>query len=68
MIAPTPEQITRERKSRGLTQGAAAAIINCTRDAWAKYESGARTLNPILWQVWRIRAGLDDPRSILTQP
>lgn len=63
--APSPDEIRAAREGVGLSQTGAAALIDCTRDAWAKYEGGTRGIDPIMWQVWRIRAGLDKPAAIL---
>jgi len=64
---PTPDEIIAARAQAGLTQIAAAALIARSDRAWRAYEDGSRELDPILWQVWRIRAGLDKPASILRQ-
>jgi transcriptional regulator with XRE-family HTH domain len=53
------------REAAGLTQAQAAALIGRGWRVWAAYEAGTREIDPILWQVWRIRAGLAAPASIL---
>jgi predicted transcriptional regulator len=63
--SPTPAVIIATRESVGLTQEAAAALIDRSDRAWRAYEAGHRELDPILWQVWRIRAGLDKASEIL---
>jgi len=64
-LSPTPDEVRATREAVGLSQTDAAALIDQTRASWARYEDGTRALNPILWQVWRIRAGLDKAASIL---
>ena len=63
-VSPTPDDIRAARDSVGLNQTEAAALIDHSRNSWAKYEGGARAMPAILWQVWRIRAGLDKPAAI----
>ncbi len=63
--SPTPTVIIATRERVGLTQGDAGALIGRSERAWRSYEAGTRELDPILWQVWRIRAGLDKPSEIL---
>lgn len=61
----TPAQVAAAREKVGLTQAADAALIDRGDRVWRAYEAGSRELDPILWQVWRIRAGIDPPESIL---
>lgn len=65
MKAPSPATIRRARERAGLTQAAAAAIIGRSRRVWIAYEAGTRGIDPLLWQVWLIRAGIAAPESIL---
>lgn len=65
MHAPKPEEIRAARKSVGMTQTAAGAVIGRSLRVWIAYEAGTRGVDPLLWQVWRIRVGLDTPESIL---
>ena len=58
MIATTPAHIRATRLRAGLTQSAAAAVIGRSRRVWVAYEAGTRGIDPILWLVWQIRAGL----------
>lgn len=62
---PTPAEIIDARQSVGLTQTQAAELIDKKLRQWQYYETGGSMLDPILWQVWRIRAGLDDPGTII---
>lgn len=65
-MTPTPAQIRAARESVSLSQTAAAALIGRSLRVWQAYEAGDRGIDPIIWQVWRIRAGLDAPASITT--
>jgi len=67
MRQPKPEEIKAARKKILMTQKEAAALIGVDISAWQRYEqtTGGRKINPIIWRVWRIRAGLDSPESIL---
>lgn len=58
MSAPSPADIRAAREAVRLTQAQAAALIGRSLRVWQAYEGGARGLDPILWLVWRIRAGL----------
>jgi DNA-binding transcriptional regulator YiaG len=52
------------RERAGLTQAAAAALIARNWRTWSSYESGERGIDPILWKVWLIRAGIAPVDSI----
>lgn len=58
-------EIIASRESLGLTQTQAAALIDLKLRMWQRYEAGASFMSPLMWQVWRIRAGLDPPSHIL---
>jgi len=62
---PTPDEIRAAREAAGLSQHDAAALIDCTRDAWAKYENGTRNIDRIKWHAWRVMVGFDPPEFIL---
>jgi transcriptional regulator with XRE-family HTH domain len=55
----TPATIRAERLRLGLTQSQAAALIGVCRVAWARYESGSRTLPAASWRLWRHVAGVE---------
>jgi len=62
---PKPAEIKKARLKVSKTQGAAAAVIGRGWRVWQMYEAGQRKFDPILWQVWLIRVGLEKPESIL---
>lgn len=64
-ISPSIEEIKEARLGLGITQAQAAAIIESSWRTWQSYEIGARKIHHLIWRVWRIRAGLDKPASIL---
>lgn len=57
--APAPQDVRSARLKCGLTQEAAAALIGLQRLAWARYEAGAREMQPALWVLWRHLAGIE---------
>lgn len=65
MTAPDPATIRAARERAGLTQTQAGAAIGRSLRVWQAYEGGTREIDPLLWQVWLIRAGMADPASIL---
>jgi predicted transcriptional regulator len=64
-MQPTSDALRAARKSLGLSQTAAAAVIGRSLRVWQAYEDGTRGIDPLLWLVWRIRVGLAAPDSIL---
>lgn len=65
MRLPKPEEIKAARIKLLMTQKEAAALIGVDISAWQRYEAGERKIHSIIWRVWRIRAKLDSPESIL---
>lgn len=65
MPSPSPTEIRIARETVRLSQTAAAALIGRSLRVWQAYEAGTRGMDPVLWQVWRIRAGLDPTDAIL---
>lgn len=55
MNSPTPELIKSTRKSLGLTQTQAAAVIYKQWRAWQRWESGDRQMDPALWELFLIK-------------
>jgi putative transcriptional regulator len=55
MNSPTPEQIRAAREAAGLTQAAAATLIQCSRRAWVKWERGERQIHPAMWELFLIK-------------
>jgi hypothetical protein len=61
----SPDQIRAARHRAGLSQSAAGRLIGRSLRVWQAYEAGERGIDPVLWQVWLIRAGLAPVASIL---
>jgi len=54
--APTPAAIRAARDAAGLSQTAAAALIYATLRTWQNWEAGQTSMQPALWELWRIKA------------
>ena len=65
---PTPAEISAAREFIGLTQQEAADLLYLTLRAWQRYEAGERRMHPALWELFRIKAGLDPDRGRHAQP
>lgn len=57
MTPPTPNEIRAARNAAGYTQTEAAALIDCTRDTWAKWEGGKREMHPAFFRLFRLLTG-----------
>ncbi len=57
----TPKAIKARRVQAGLSQTAAAALVFKTKDAWCKWESGARKMDILIWVAFNI--ALDNPEA-----
>lgn len=57
---PTPAEIRAARDRAGLTQTEAAAVIYCTLRGWQDWEGGQRRMHPAMWELWRIKARVDN--------
>src|SRR5574337_1406166 len=60
---PSPAEVRAAREAAGLSQEGAAALVHCTRIAWARWESeGAdhRRMHPGLWELFRLKTGIAD--------
>lgn len=57
MNNPTPEQIKLSRKISGLTQTQAAALIYKKLLAWQRYESGGRSMDYALYELFMLKTG-----------
>lgn len=55
---PTIEQIKKARKEAGLTQKEAAELLGVAHITWRQYESGARNMPKINYELFCIKAGL----------
>jgi len=58
------ERLREQRMNIGATQRECARMIGRSLRVWQYYEHGKRHMDPLIYQVWRIRAGLDDAESI----
>ena len=52
---PTPSEIRLMRKSAGLTQTAAAALVHTTCRTWQQWEAGDRHMHPAFWELFCIK-------------
>ena len=57
MNNPTPEQIKNSRLNVGLTQAQAAAVIYKKLLAWQRYESGDRSMDCALYELFMLKTG-----------
>lgn len=55
---PTPTEIREARASAGLTQTKAGALIGAPLRTWQDWESGARNMPAIKFEMWLIKAGI----------
>lgn len=55
---PTGSEILNARHALGLTQTAAAALLDVDRVTWARYESEARRISMVEWRYWLHVAGV----------
>ena len=68
---PTPTEIRAARASSGLTQTAAGALIGAKLRTWQDWESGARNMPPVKFEMWLIKAspqGIADPSGPTQTP
>lgn len=56
---PKSDEIRAAREKAGLTQAAAAELLGVTREAWARYEIGERTMTESAWAYWKHVAGVE---------
>ena len=63
---PTPDEIRAARKLSGLTQREAAALIYATQSAWEDWEQGRRRMHRGLFELFRIKTGLEPAVQIMT--
>ena len=57
MRSPTPEQIKKSRLNAGLTQAQAAEVIHKRILAWQRYESGDRSMDCALYELFMLKTG-----------
>ena len=57
---PTPTQIKDARQAAGLTQTQAAGIIYKKVLAWQRYESGDRSMDVALYELFLLKTGQID--------
>lgn len=54
---PTPENIRKARKNRGLSEGAAGELIYVSRESWRLYEKGTTKIKLGLWELFLFKTG-----------
>jgi len=64
LVSPSAYEVRITRFEVGLSQVAAAALINRTRVSWGKWETGVSVMPVELWTLFLIRVGLVDPSPI----
>jgi len=64
LIAPSPEQIRQTRRASGLSQAKAAALIDCSLGAWAKWENGQRAMHSAFWRLFLIEVDRFNSRGV----
>ncbi|MDE2441816.1 MAG: helix-turn-helix domain-containing protein [Betaproteobacteria bacterium] len=60
---PNPDEIRAAREAAGLTQATAAALIYRTLRNWQQWEGGERRLDPALWELFLLKAALNNVRT-----
>ena len=60
MKQPTPADVKSARAAAGLTQTQAAALIYKKLLAWQRYESGNRSMDVALYELFLIKTGQID--------
>lgn len=69
---PTAEDVVAARKSLGLTQSRAGAVICSSLRAWQQWENGKRNMPPNTWRLFQLETAhlprLVDPASKLGTP
>lgn len=56
---PLPKEILDARKSLGITQTRAAAMVHTTCRVWQQWESGKRKMHPAFWELFTVKALLN---------
>lgn len=54
---PTPENIRKARKNRGLSESAAGELIYVSRESWRLYEKGTTKIKLGLWELFLFKTG-----------
>jgi DNA-binding transcriptional regulator YiaG len=60
---PTPEEIKAAREAAGLSQSAAGALVYRSLRNWQQWEGGERRMDPALWELFRLKAPLNNVRT-----
>jgi len=58
--SPTPDAVKRLRAKAGLTQKAAAALVDKTEQTWKNWEAGRSPMDPAYKALFIMRSGLGD--------
>lgn len=56
MPNPSPEEIRAARETARLTQAAAGALLHTTSRTWQQWESGARSMHPAFWELFKLKS------------
>ena len=56
-MIPTPAEIRAARQAAGLTQAAAAALVQAGLRSWSHWENGDRRMPAATWELFRLKAG-----------
>lgn len=57
MKRPDPQEIRAMRKSYGLSQEGAAALVHCKRLSWWNWEAGRNAIPAAEWELFRLKVG-----------
>lgn len=61
MKSPDPAAVIEARKSAGLTQSEAAALVGATLRTWQYWEAGGRTMPGAKWELFLLKTGVAAP-------
>lgn len=56
---PTPSDIIATRKSLGLSQSAAAAVVHADMRSWQRWEAGDRKMHLAFWTLFLLKTGAE---------
>ncbi len=54
-MLPTPENVLQARKTLGMTQTEAGAVLGSHNSVWRKYELGTRQMSAQLWELFLLK-------------
>lgn len=53
---PSPAEIRAARETAGISQTAAADLVDTTCRVWQQWEAGDRRMHPAFWELFRIKS------------